>query len=170
VSGLDGVGLKLLNNGVDELTIAANGTFSFAASIASGTGYAVTVKTQPTLVTQNCVVTNGAANIGSADVTDVNVACTSQKARYAYLTTGASKVVPYAIGVTGQLTAVNSGTATDAGPLSIAIDATGKHGYVSTLSGIDQYNVANTGAVSAMTPATWRPCWRSIPRAATPLR
>ncbi|WP_218508527.1 beta-propeller fold lactonase family protein [Variovorax sp. dw_308] len=153
VSGLDGVGLKLLNNGVDELTIAANGTFSFATSVASGTGYAVTVKTQPTLVTQNCVVTNGAANIGSADVTDVNVACTSQKARYAYLTTGANKVVPYAIGVTGQLTAVVNGAAnTDNGPLSIAVDATGTHGYVSTFSGIDQYNIANTGAVSAMAP------------------
>ncbi|WP_213956526.1 beta-propeller fold lactonase family protein [Variovorax sp. dw_954] len=152
VSGLDGVGLKLLNNGVDELTIAANGTFSFATSVASGTGYAVTVKTQPTLVTQNCVVTNGAANIGSADVTDVNVACTSQKARYAYLTTGANKVVPYAIGVTGQLTLVAGSANTDNGPLSIAVDATGTHGYVSTFSGIDQYNVANTGAVSAMSP------------------
>ncbi|MEJ8853429.1 beta-propeller fold lactonase family protein [Variovorax robiniae] len=151
VSGLDGVGLKLLNNGADELTITGNGTFSFPASVASGTGYAVTVKTNPTLVTQNCVVTNGAANIGGADVTDVSVACTSQTARYAYLTTGASKVMPYTIGATGQLTLVANGSAnTDAGPMSISMDATGTHGYVSTLSGIDQYNVAGTGAVSAM--------------------
>jgi len=36
VSGLAGSGLVLQDNGKDNLTIAANGTFAFATTIASG--------------------------------------------------------------------------------------------------------------------------------------
>ncbi len=56
VSGLTGSGLVLLNNGGDELTISANGRYVFAAPIASGAQYDVTVKTQPGSPTQTCTV------------------------------------------------------------------------------------------------------------------
>jgi 6-phosphogluconolactonase (cycloisomerase 2 family) len=148
VSGLDGLGLKLAN-GATVLPITANGAFSF--TVANGASYNVAVRTQPTLVTQDCAVSNGTGSNISADVTGVSVVCTSQRARFAYLTTGSNKVVPYAIGASGQLTAVTPGTAnTDMGPTSIVMGATGRQGYVSTASGINQYNVADTGAVTAM--------------------
>lgn len=69
-------GLVLRNNAGDDLNIAATGTFAFATSIDSGAAYAVTVATQPTGAT--CAVTNGSGTVGSADVTTVAVACSTQ--------------------------------------------------------------------------------------------
>jgi len=59
ISGLTGVGLILQNNGGDDLSISVNGSFTFATALADGTGYAVTVKTQPTDPIQKCSITNG---------------------------------------------------------------------------------------------------------------
>ncbi len=75
VSGLAGTGLVLRNNGTDDLAITADGTFVFTTPIASGAAYAVTVFKQPTSPSQTCTVTGGAGNIGSTDITQVNVNC-----------------------------------------------------------------------------------------------
>jgi uncharacterized protein YkuJ len=72
VAGLDGT-VVLRNNGGDDLTVDANGEFTFATELASGTAYAVTVLTQPT--GQICAVTNGSGTIGTSDVTDIVVTC-----------------------------------------------------------------------------------------------
>ncbi|MBZ5528377.1 MAG: hypothetical protein LAN71_10810 [Acidobacteriia bacterium] len=74
VSGLAGTGLVLQDNGGDDLTVTANGTFTFATLLASGAAYAVIVKTQPTSPAQTCVVTNGSGT-ASANVTSVQVTC-----------------------------------------------------------------------------------------------
>src|SRR5205814_923791 len=66
VGGLSGTGLVLQNNGGDNLTVLANGAFTFSTAIASGSPYAVTVLTQPTHPSQTCTVTN---------VTNVNLSC-----------------------------------------------------------------------------------------------
>src|SRR5688572_1308876 len=47
LAGLSGSGLVLQNNGGDNLTINANGPFTFATSITQGNAYNVTVLTQP---------------------------------------------------------------------------------------------------------------------------
>ncbi len=73
VTGLNGT-LVLRNNGGDDLTITASGAFTFAARVASGASYAVTVRTQPT--GQNCSVAGGTGT-ASANVTTVLVACTT---------------------------------------------------------------------------------------------
>jgi large repetitive protein len=75
VSGLVGTGLVLLNNGVDELPINNDGEFQFPTPYASGAGYRITVKTQPSGPSQSCSVANGEGTIGSADVTNVTVNC-----------------------------------------------------------------------------------------------
>jgi hypothetical protein len=74
VSGLDGTGLVLQNNGGDNLTISANGSFTFATLVASGATYAVTVLTQPSSPTQTCTVTGGTGT-ATANVTNVQVVC-----------------------------------------------------------------------------------------------
>jgi hypothetical protein len=75
VSGLVGTGLVLLNNGVDELPINNDGEFQFPTPYASGAGYRITVKTQPSGPSQSCSVANGQGTIGSADITNVTVSC-----------------------------------------------------------------------------------------------
>jgi DNA-binding beta-propeller fold protein YncE len=75
VTGLQGGGLVLQNNAADDLAISADGTFEFTAPVASGAGYAVTVKTQPTAPSQTCTVNNAGATVDDADVKTVKVIC-----------------------------------------------------------------------------------------------
>jgi len=75
VSGLSGSGLVLRLNGTSNLPVAANGPFTFADGLATGTPYAVTVGTQPG--NQTCTVSNGSGTIGSGNVSNVAVTCTA---------------------------------------------------------------------------------------------
>jgi hypothetical protein len=74
LSGLSSGTVVLQNNGADNLSLAANGTFTFATPVAAGSAYSVMVKTQPTK--QFCSVSNsgGTAN---ANITSVLVSCTA---------------------------------------------------------------------------------------------
>jgi hypothetical protein len=97
VSGLVGSGLVLQDNGTSNLSVSGNGAFTFTTRVASGAAYAVTVLTNPTVPSQTCVVGNGAGSIGSANVTNVTVTCTSSSftvgGTVAGLATGASLVL-----------------------------------------------------------------------------
>jgi hypothetical protein len=75
VSGLNGSGLILQNNGTDDLAIASNGSFTFPTSLLTGTGYNVTVAQQPTNPVQTCAVVNGVGTVVSGDVTTIEVSC-----------------------------------------------------------------------------------------------
>jgi hypothetical protein len=77
VSGLSGT-VVLQDNGGDDLSVTANGSFAFATALAGGAGYAVTVKTNPS--GQSCTVANGSGAIGSANVTNVAVTCAASTA------------------------------------------------------------------------------------------
>jgi hypothetical protein len=72
VSGLTGTGLVLQNNGGNNLTLSANGSFTFSGSVASGTAYSITVLTQPT--GQTCWV-NNSGGTATANITNIQVAC-----------------------------------------------------------------------------------------------
>ena len=74
VTGLSGAGLVLQDNGGNNLTVTADGTFTFSTAIDSGDAYDVTVLTQPSKPAQTCTVTDGSGT-ASADVTNVAVAC-----------------------------------------------------------------------------------------------
>jgi phosphatidylserine/phosphatidylglycerophosphate/cardiolipin synthase-like enzyme len=76
VSGLSGTGLVLQDNGGDNLSVSANGSFTFKTSVTSGGAYSVTVLTQPSSPAQTCAVTNGSGT-ATANVTNVQVACTT---------------------------------------------------------------------------------------------
>jgi hypothetical protein len=71
VTGLVG-SVVLQNNAGGNLTVSANGTFTFAGSLNSGAAYSVAVLTQPGL--QTCFVSNGSGT-ASANVTNVEIAC-----------------------------------------------------------------------------------------------
>jgi hypothetical protein len=72
VTGLFRPGLVLENNG-EALPVTGSGSFTFTSGVASGSGYAVTVKQQPS--DQECVVASGSGTIGDAPVQNVSVSC-----------------------------------------------------------------------------------------------
>ncbi len=84
VAGLKGAGLVVQNNAGDDLPIATDGTFPFAAPVASGGPYALTVKTQPSGPTQTCTFGAGGGAgagvvsgvVGGAAIT-VDLTCTT---------------------------------------------------------------------------------------------
>ena len=74
VSGLSGT-VVLQDNGGDDLSVGANGGFTFGTGLAAGSAYSVTVKTSP--AGQSCTVANGSGTVGSANITNVAVTCTA---------------------------------------------------------------------------------------------
>jgi hypothetical protein len=76
ISGVNGVGLILQLNGGSDLAVSLPGPFTFPGGLPSGAAYSVTVATQPSAPTQNCVVTTGSGVVGTANVTNVAVDCT----------------------------------------------------------------------------------------------
>ena len=59
VSGLSG-SVVLQDNGGDDVTVSADGSFTFPTALAAGAAYGVTVATQP--AGQACTVTDGWAS------------------------------------------------------------------------------------------------------------
>jgi len=72
VSGLQGLNLRLQNNGGDTLAINSNGTFTFPTPVLSGQTYNVVIINQPILTLYTCGITG--SGTGTVGGTDVNVA------------------------------------------------------------------------------------------------
>jgi subtilisin family serine protease len=75
VTSLAGAAITLQDNGSDNLSVAANGAFTFSRRIAEGMSYGVTLLAQPS--GQACSVANGNGTMRASDVTNVSVACVS---------------------------------------------------------------------------------------------
>lgn len=75
ISGLAGAGLVLRNNDGDDLQIAANGLFAFAAQLLDAAKFNITVATQPSHPQQACTVVDGSGSIAAADIKNVQVSC-----------------------------------------------------------------------------------------------
>jgi hypothetical protein len=75
VSGLQGSGLVLQNNGGDDVGVQSDGSFAFATQIPSGSQYSVAVKTQPENPPQACSVQNGSGTVADGDVDNIVVTC-----------------------------------------------------------------------------------------------
>lgn len=76
VSGLPtGTTVLLKNNGLDSVSVAANGTFTFPTALSYASGYAVTVATPP--AGASCTLSNATGTVNNANVTNVGIACTT---------------------------------------------------------------------------------------------
>ncbi len=74
LSGLaSGKTVVITNNGGDDLSLTADGAFTFGTQVDSGGGYSIAVKTQP--VGETCTVTNGAGTVATADINQVSITC-----------------------------------------------------------------------------------------------
>lgn len=74
VTGLTTGTLVIRNNGGDDLTITADGSFTFATKIEDGKDYDVSIKTLP--AGGSCSVTAGTGTILGKNVTKVKISCT----------------------------------------------------------------------------------------------
>ncbi|AVQ85061.1 MULTISPECIES: lactonase family protein [unclassified Variovorax] len=123
----------LQNNAGDDLTVTANGTFSFATPVASGAGYGVTVKTQPAAA-QTCVAHGAFGTVGASDVTSVEVRCTDVGlSRFAYTPNeGSNNASAFEIGAGGSLPAPTT-VAAGSSPQHMTVDPSGRYAYVAGL-------------------------------------
>ncbi|MBX3202848.1 MAG: hypothetical protein KF894_32275, partial [Labilithrix sp.] len=69
----------LQNNGGDDVTVDADGSFTFATPIESGESFDVGVLTQPSAPNQTCIVTGGTGTIAVGDVVTVVVNCATNE-------------------------------------------------------------------------------------------
>lgn len=157
VSGLEGTGLVLQNNAGDDLGITANGDFTFSTAISSGVTYAVTVLTQPRVLSQECTVANDTGTVSNSNITNVTVTCVTPPPRFAYVANNNSdNVSAYTIdAATGALTPITgSPFAAGSHPASVAVDPTGQFAYVgnNNSSNVSAYTIDTaTGALTQIT-------------------
>lgn len=69
-----GGGLVLQDNSQNNLSVNANGSFTFSTPVPSGSSYSVTIFSQPSNPTQICGVTNGSGTV-TGNVTNIQVNC-----------------------------------------------------------------------------------------------
>jgi len=137
VTGLNGTGLKLADNGGDTYTVGTNGTFTFATALAPGKPYVVTVAQQPTSTPpQYCTVSAGSGTTGASNVTTVAVTCRTM-GQHLFTTVQTSPAV-----ANGLITEFNIDPATgipsrelrhsaaNDEPWGISLDTSGKYAYV----------------------------------------
>lgn len=72
---LSGSSVELQNNGSNNLTVDANGPFTFSNLLPDGGSYNVTVSIQPAITDLICSVAQGSGTIDGANITDVLVDC-----------------------------------------------------------------------------------------------
>jgi len=102
--------LVLQNNAGDNLTITAPGTFTFASQIANGSGYNVTVLTQPSGMT--CSVSNGTGTISGSNVNSVLVMCSVNPRNVGGTVSGLSGTLVLKNGTDPTVTVTANGTFT----------------------------------------------------------
>jgi 6-phosphogluconolactonase len=156
ISGLAGSGLTFSRNGA-TIGRGANGMYPDLGMgpLSHGQGYDVTVINQPTSPSQTCVVSNGKGTIGNANVTNVQVACTTKPSRFVYVANdGSNSISSYAIdATTGALTSVTTLSVSAGVPHSLAVDP--QSGYLYMTNGgtnsVSAYAIdASTGALTAV--------------------
>ena len=94
LSGSSGT-VVLQINGAGDISMAAPGSFTFTAGLANGAAYGVTANGA-----QNCNIANGTGTMGSTNITNVTITCTTV-VRSASLS-GASENPPNASSATGR--------------------------------------------------------------------
>jgi len=88
VSGLNGTGLVLQNNGTDDLNITINGNFTFSSELDDSENYSVTVATQPSSPDQTCNVSSGSGMISGSNIANVIVNCTNNSSNSLFIDSG----------------------------------------------------------------------------------
>ncbi|MBL4852227.1 MAG: hypothetical protein JKY90_08115, partial [Gammaproteobacteria bacterium] len=71
LTGLSDSSIVLQQNGADDLTLTANGSFAFVSAINDASTYSVSVLTQPGAPSQTCSVNNGSGVVAGSNINTV---------------------------------------------------------------------------------------------------
>jgi len=127
VTGLSGT-VVLQDNGGDNLTLSANGPFSFTTSVTNGSAYDVTVLTEPT--GQTCAVTGGSGT-ATANVNGVVVACANS-----------STATPQTVAIGGAIAGLTSSVVLqDNGGDDLTVSANGLFTFATYVTNGSAYDV-----------------------------
>jgi len=134
-------------------TLTGDGNFAFAAPVASGANYAVTIKAQPKVPEQECTLSNGSGLVTNAPITSVSVTCKLFVARFAYVANSNDGTVSIFTvdATTGQLRPRGYALA-GTGASAVAVAPAGKFAYVTNpgSNNVSIYTVdANNGALTS---------------------
>ena len=131
ISGLEAnESVVLQNNAGDDLTLAADGSFTFPSSLNFGDAYDVTVLTQPPAPSETCTVSNGSGTMPANNINSVSVTCA---------------VNTYTVG--GTLAGLFSGG-------SVVLQINGSHDQTLTADGNFVFPALADGTAYAVTVAT----------------
>ncbi|HKC15255.1 MAG TPA: hypothetical protein VKC11_00990 [Steroidobacteraceae bacterium] len=139
VTGLNGNGLVLRDNGGDDLAVSASGMFTFATKVANGAMYSVTVYVQPISPVQNCMVTSGSGTMGSINITTVAVSCTT-------VVSGTYVGVDYA--TSGNVGSLGTTSLDSMGHYTSTSDQNDAGSIVTAIADVGVYTVAAGGAMT----------------------
>lgn len=138
VSGLVGSGLVLRNNGADDIQIGMDGPFTFPAKVQSGSGYDITIASQPSSPSQSCAISKGSGTAANAAITDILVSCS----------TSTQAVGGTVVGLTG-----NGLVLTNSGGDDLAIAMNGSFVFKTPVASGSSFDVA-----VKMQPSSGGPC------------
>ncbi len=162
-------------NGGDDLTLSANGAFTFATPVLAGTAYAVTVLTQPAAPSESCNVKKGSGTMPPASLNDVSVVCALNEFTVGGTVSGLTGGETLVLQINGAddqtLTADGNFTFSSLADgssytVTVATQPASQSCSVSngsgTLAGADVTNVSVTCVSTAVAPARPVPFW-SLP-------
>jgi hypothetical protein len=120
----------LQNNGRNNVSMSADGPFTFTLPIPSGSFYSVTSSSLTGPVSVTCAFTNASGLVGSADVTNVSIACVPES------TTTLTPVTVNVAGLSGKGLLLQ-----DNGADNLAVAADGSYGFAVALPSGAGYDV-----------------------------
>lgn len=111
----------LQNNANDNLSINANGSFTFVTALDDDSSFEVTVLSQPTTPNQNCTISNGSGTLSGSNFSNVSIICST---------------IQYT--VSGNVTGLAVGN-------SLTIQNNGSNSIVQTTNGLFTFNSQDDG-------------------------
>lgn len=136
VTGLSASGL-VLSDGIETVAVPPNASgFTFPTQLTSSTKYSVTIVSQPTGITQTCVLSNATGSVGNSNITNVAVSCAQS----------ANTISVYAGSI---ISASVAGTADLGEVTAVAIDASGNL-YFTDFYNFTIMKMTPTGVVSVL--------------------
>jgi 6-phosphogluconolactonase (cycloisomerase 2 family) len=157
ITGLNGAGLSLQDNGGNTIVIAPGSTtFSFPGALALGAAYEVTVAAEPTTSLQVCSVVNGTGTVGAV-VGNIGIACSTPLEQLFVSDRQGNSAAFLIDSTTGAVGPSGTPTGLGSGSTQIATDRAGKFLFALNPTGLSIYGYTIGASTGALVPVKGSP-------------